>query len=84
MDKKEKVSRDVMRQHILMASQGLRREYPCYRKGQAVFNYVDEFYGVARDVQFIDHVDCFYCDEDIDEFLDKVLDRLGYTDTKNG
>lgn len=31
-----------------------------FRLGQAVFNYVDDKYGIARDVQFEDHIDCFY------------------------
>lgn len=39
------------------------------RKGQAIFNYVDEKYGVAREAQFKHHIDCFYLDEKIDEFL---------------
>lgn len=47
-----------------------------WRKGQAVFNYIDAEYGVARDVQFIDHVDCFYIDENIEQFIDKAYDRL--------
>ena len=34
-----------------------------WRKGQFVFNYIDSKYGVARQVQFVDHVDCFYNDE---------------------
>lgn len=40
-----------------------------WRKGQAVFNVVDEMFGVARTVQFEDGVDCFYNDYFIDEFL---------------
>lgn len=39
------------------------------RKGQFVFNYIDEHYGVARDVQFLDNIDCFYDDEEIDAFI---------------
>ena len=40
------------------------------RKGQFVFNYIEETYGfVARHVQFIDHIDCFYDDEQIDAFI---------------
>lgn len=47
------------------------------RKGQAVFNTVEELYGeVARDVQFIDGVDCFYDNSQIDNFLEKVYNRL--------
>ena len=40
------------------------------RKGQAIFNYVDEKYGeVARDAQFVHGVDCYYLDNKIDEFI---------------
>lgn len=39
------------------------------RLGQFVFNYIDVKYGVARAVQFIDGVDCFYCDDLIGEFI---------------
>ena len=40
-----------------------------YRAGQAVFNYIDEKYGVARYVQFVEGVDCFYDDEQIIPFI---------------
>jgi hypothetical protein len=40
-----------------------------WRYGQAVFNYIDEHYNVARQVQFIDKVDCFYNDELIEQFI---------------
>ena len=40
-----------------------------WRDGQTVFNYSDELYDVARKVQFIDGVDCFYDDSKIDEFI---------------
>lgn len=53
-------------------------KHPEYRKGQAVFNYIEETYGnVARKVQFEDNVDCFYNDEQIVPFLNKVKERLG-------
>ena len=41
-----------------------------WREGQAVFNYVGEVYGVARDAQFGYHVDCFYDDEKINAFIE--------------
>ena len=47
-----------------------------WRKGQAVFNYTDKNYGVARAVQFMDNVDCFYNDKFIDEFIDKAFSRI--------
>lgn len=40
-----------------------------WRLGQAVFNYIDKYYNVARRVQFIDQVDCFHNDELIDQFI---------------
>ena len=43
-----------------------------WRKGQAVFNVIDEKWHVARDVQFIDGVDCFYDDKQIDLFIAKA------------
>ena len=48
-----------------------------WRKGQAVFNYIDSKYDVARTVQFEDKVDCFYIDDNIDEFLQKAYKRIG-------
>lgn len=39
------------------------------RKGQAIFNYVDEMYGVAREAQFVHGIDCYYLDNKIDEFI---------------
>ena len=50
-----------------------------WRKGQKVFNVIEELYGgVARDVQFIDGVDCFYDDRDetINLFIDKCWIRV--------
>lgn len=47
------------------------------RKGQFVFNYIEETYGdVARYVQFIEHIDCFYNDEKIDSFIDACYKAL--------
>ena len=43
-----------------------------YRKGQAVFNYIDEKYKVARLVQYADKVDCFFNDALIPEFINKA------------
>lgn len=48
-----------------------------WREGQFVFNRAEELYGkVARDVQFIDKVDCFFRDADIDKFIECVCIRL--------
>ena len=55
----------------------LTEECPkCWRKGQSVFNIVNSKYGVSRDVQFIDGIDCFYNDEQIEPFLIAAHKRL--------
>ena len=46
------------------------------RDGQFVFNYIDEKYQVARQIQFQDHVDCFYNDDKIDTFLKCAVERI--------
>lgn len=58
------------------------------RKGQYIFNWIDEHYQyktslnnygvstIARDVQLIDRIDCFYDDSKIDEFLDACIKRI--------
>lgn len=47
-----------------------------WRKGQFVFNFIDANYGVARAVQFEDRVDCFFCDDKIDDFIEKCALRI--------
>lgn len=64
---------EELMQEVVIASQS-RPDH--IRFGQFVFNYIDEHYGVARKVQFIDGVDCFYRDDEVLEFLDKSLIRI--------
>jgi uncharacterized protein YpiB (UPF0302 family) len=40
-----------------------------WRDGQFVFNYINEHYGVARQVQFIERIDCLYDDSQIEAFI---------------
>jgi hypothetical protein len=40
-----------------------------WRDGQFVFNYIDKKYGVARFIQLMEGVDCFYNDDKIEEFI---------------
>lgn len=47
-----------------------------WRKGQAIFNYIDAKYGVARDVQFTYGIDCFYDDDKINAFIDKCAELI--------
>ena len=47
------------------------QEIPSWsRYGQFVFNYIDETYGVAREVQYEYNIDCFYRDDLVDDFLE--------------
>ena len=51
-----------------------------WRKGQSVFNYIDNVYGIARTIQFKYGIDCFYNDDNIDEFLNKAVEIINYGD----
>lgn len=68
----------ITKEDILKGAGILRKEQPCLRKGQAIFNYVDmhpEIFGnAARISQFDYGVDCFYRDDQIDAFINQVLD----------
>ena len=78
MDKQIKdYTREELKEIILDDSNKMKELYPYYRWGQAVFNYVDEYFGVARKVQFEDNVDCFYNNDAVDAFIEKTLDALG-------
>ena len=70
-------TREELKEIILDDSKKMKELYPYYRWGQAVFNYVDEYLGVARKVQFEYNVDCFYNDDTVDAFIEKTLDALG-------
>ena len=61
------------RADILTAMKDKPKEW---RDGQFVFNYINEVYGVARYVQFIEGIDCYYNDEKIDQFIDKCYVTL--------
>ena len=44
--------------------------YPStWREGQKVFNAIDSLFNVARKTQFEKSVDCFYDDNNIDDFI---------------
>lgn len=70
----------MTKEDILKEAELLRKEHPCLRKGQAVFNYVDMhpelFKNAARISQFNYGIDCFYNDDIIDQFIDQVLEIL--------
>ena len=68
----------MTKEDILKEAELLRKEQPCLRKGQAVFNYVDthpEIFGAAARISQFDYgVDCFYRDDQIDAFINQVLE----------
>ena len=47
-----------------------------WRKGQAVFNYIESKYNIARNIQFNYNIDCFYDDKNIPAFIDKAYELL--------
>ena len=52
-----------------------------WRKGQAIFNYVDMKYNhVAREAEFRYGIDCFYKDSEIDAFIDKCVELINQQD----
>ena len=60
----------------------MKHKPKAWRDGQFVFNYIDEKYNVARYVQFVDRVDCFYDDTNINSFIVKCYEAL--KNNKNG
>lgn len=59
---------DDFKEDVLSAMKNKQEDW---RDGQFVFNYINEKYGVARYVQFIEGIDCFHRDDKIDQFIDK-------------
>ena len=56
--------------------EGLKNKPKEWRDGQYVFNYIDKYFGVARTVQYIDGIDCFYNDNKIDTFIEACYKRI--------
>ena len=68
--------KDLFKDHVKHIAKSIIEESPHIRYGQAVFNYVDEKYGVARIAQFDYGVDCFYDDTKVEPFLDKCYELI--------
>jgi hypothetical protein len=64
---------EVFRNEVLTAMYSKPKKW---RDGQFVFNHIDVEYGVARSVQFIDGVDCFYDDSKIEEFITRSYEYI--------
>jgi hypothetical protein len=69
----EKMTLEGFRNDVLTAMKNKPKEW---RDGQFVFNYIDEKYRVARYVQFIEDIDCFYNDNNIEAFIAKSYGTL--------
>ena len=68
--------KDRFKDHVKHIAKSIIDESPHIRYGQAVFNYVDEKYGVARVAQFDHGIDCFYDDTKVEKFLDKCYELI--------
>lgn len=71
---------EVFRNEVLTAMNSKPKKW---RDGQFVFNHIDVEYGVARSVQFIDGVDCFYDDSKIEEFITRSYEYIKNADCEN-
>ena len=72
-----KLTKEEFITEVKNAAGKLRKVHPEWRKGQAIFNIVDnnpKYLGVAQIVQFQYHIDCFFVDERIEDFLDKCYE----------
>ena len=68
--------KDLFKEHVKRIAKSIIDEIPYIRYGQAVFNYVDEKYKVARIAQFNYGIDCFYDDTKVEQFLDKCYELI--------
>ena len=68
--------KDLFKEHVKRIAKSIIDEIPNIRYGQAIFNYVDEKYEVARIAQFDYGIDCFYDDTKVEPFLDKCYELI--------
>jgi len=71
---------EEFRTDVLTAMKNKPKEW---RDGQFVFNYIDEKYRVARYVQFIEDVDCFHNDNNIESFIARSYETFMAAKTNN-
>jgi hypothetical protein len=80
-DKKIKLTFEDFKLEVLSAMDNKPEHL---RKGQFVFNHIEQKYGVGKSVQKIDGVDCFYDDKMIDEFIERsYMYLIGMDNTVN-
>ena len=70
---KSKMKFEDFQSDILCA---LANKPSCMKKGQFVYTYIHEKYGVANAVQYIDDVDCYNNDSKIDSFIQHAYNRV--------
>ena len=69
-------SKEEFKERIKRIASRIIDDHEYIRLGQAVFNLIDEMYGVARITQFKYGIDCFYNDNMIDNFIDKCYEII--------
>lgn len=69
--------KEIFKKEVLNHAKDLTNIYP-WRLGQAVFNYIDGVYGIARTLQFKYNIDCFYNDSEIESFIDKAYELVKF------
>ena len=69
----KKITLEDFRADVLTAMASKPQDW---RDGQFVFNYINEKYRVARYVQFIDGIDCFHNDDNIDTFIVRCYETM--------
>lgn len=72
-DSKPIMSFDDFQSDILFA---MANRPSSMRKGQFVYNYIHEKYKVANAVQYIDDIDCYNNDSNIDSFIQHAYNRV--------
>lgn len=69
---------EEFRSDVLTAMKNKPKEW---RDGQFVFNYINEKYQVARYVQYIEGIDCFHNDNNIESFIVRSYETLMTTES---
>lgn len=69
----KKITFEEFKEDVLTAMVSKPKDW---RNGQFVFNYINEKYRVARYVQFIDGIDCFHNDDNIDAFIVRCYETM--------
>lgn len=72
------ITLEEFRADVLTAMENKPKEWS---DGQFVFNYIKEKYRVARYVQYIEGIDCFHNDNNIESFIVRSYETLMTTES---